>query len=69
MNSIPVILEDARLNWVGYAPDLPGCIVTGRTMEETLVRLREAIQLHLELMREDGDDMPSAFSGEFTLDV
>ena len=69
MNSVPVILEDATTNWAGYAPDLPGCIATGKTIEETVVRLKEAMRLHLELMREDGDEIPEVFASAFTLDI
>ncbi len=69
MKSIPVILENASTNWGGYAPDLPGCIATGETIEETLVRLKEAIHLHLELMIEEGEEIPEVLASEFSLDV
>ncbi len=69
MKTVPVILEDASTNWSAYAPDLPGCIATGRTIEETLVQLKEAIQFHLEGMRQDGDEIPEIFASEFSLDV
>ena len=43
-----VIFEHAKTNWAAYVPDLPGCMTTGRTLEETKSNIREAIQGHLE---------------------
>ena len=54
-----VIFEgDAATGYSAYAPDLPGCIATGRTLEETRIRMRGAIEFHLRGMREDGDPIP-----------
>lgn len=53
-----VIIEPAGINFSAYVPDLPGCITTGATREETLANMREAIELHLEGMREDGEPIP-----------
>ncbi|HEU5199430.1 MAG TPA: type II toxin-antitoxin system HicB family antitoxin [Ktedonobacterales bacterium] len=41
-----------------YVPDLPGCIATGKTLEEVKQRIREAIEFHLDGMREDGLPVP-----------
>ncbi len=41
-----------------HIPDLPGCIATGRTLELTKRRMREAVALHLRGMREDGEPIP-----------
>ncbi len=49
-----IVIEKAATNFAGYVPDLPGCIATGDTVEETESLLREAIVMHLEGMREDG---------------
>lgn len=43
----PVIIEKANGNYSAYCPDLPGCIATGKTVEETLTQIKEAIQFHL----------------------
>jgi predicted RNase H-like HicB family nuclease len=59
MSEYLVILERAPHNWAAYSPDLPGCIATGRTREQTMTRLREAIQLHIEGLREDGLPIPA----------
>jgi predicted RNase H-like HicB family nuclease len=59
-----VILEQADNNYSAYAPDVPGCISTGKTIEETLSNYREALQLHLEVSAEDGEVFPSPYSVE-----
>lgn len=53
-----VIYEDAGPNYSAYVPDLPGCVSTGATKEEIACNIREAINLHLEGMREDGEPFP-----------
>ena len=53
-----VILEQADSNWAAYVPDLPGCITTGKTIEETERNMREAIQGHLQTLREFGEPVP-----------
>ena len=58
MRKWTVVLEKAEHNYSAYVPDLPGCIATGATIEETKRYLREAIDLHLEMMRADGDEIP-----------
>ena len=57
-----VIFEQAQSNWAAYVPDLPGCVTTGRTLEETQRNIREAIQGHLETLREFGDPIPEPAS-------
>lgn len=61
-----VIFERAQSNWAAYVPDLPGCMTTGRTLEETKRNIREAIQGHLETLRQFGDPIPepSSLAGE-----
>jgi predicted RNase H-like HicB family nuclease len=53
-----VIIEWADTNYSAYVPDLPGCISTGRTVEEVIRNIQEALALHLEGMRADGDPIP-----------
>ena len=57
-----VIFEQAESNWAAYVPDLPGCITTGRTLEETERNIREAIEGHLQTLREFGDPAPAPVS-------
>ena len=54
-----VIFEQAECNWAAYVPDLPGCITTGRTLEEAELNIREAIEGHLKTLREFGDPVPA----------
>ena len=53
-----IVIENAGSNYSAYVPDLPGCIATGATVDEAKDRIRKAIVLHLEGMREDGDPIP-----------
>jgi predicted RNase H-like HicB family nuclease len=50
--------EQPAGNYSAYAPDLPGCVATGDTREETEQLMREAIELHLEDLRAKGDAVP-----------
>ncbi|MGA2066571.1 MAG: type II toxin-antitoxin system HicB family antitoxin [Thermoguttaceae bacterium] len=62
MKRYVIVIEKAATNYGGYVPDLPGCIATGATVEETEQLLREAIALHIEGMREDGLPIPEPSS-------
>ena len=53
-----VVIEWGEHNYSAYVPDLPGCIATGKTVEEVTQLIREAIAIHLEGLREDGDPIP-----------
>ena len=64
-----VVIEWAGTNYSAYVPDLPGCISTGQTVEETERNLREAIELHLEGMQEDGDPIPEPTTIATTITV
>ena len=57
-NRYVVVLEDAGPNFSAYVPDLPGCVSTGKTLEETVAHIREALSLHLDSMRRDGEVIP-----------
>src|SRR3954447_21776699 len=62
MKRYAIVIEKADANYAAYVPDLPGCIATGATAEETERLLREAIELHIEGMREDGLPIPEPSS-------
>ena len=53
-----IVIEKAENNFSAYVPDLPGCVATGATVEETESQIREAIEFHLDGMREDGIAIP-----------
>jgi predicted RNase H-like HicB family nuclease len=57
-----VISEQAAGNWAAYVPDLPGCISTGATLEETERNIREAIEGHLRTLAEFGEAVPQPTS-------
>ena len=53
-----VVIEKAGENYSAYVPDLPGCISTGETVAQAEQNIREAIEFHIEGMREDGVPVP-----------
>lgn len=57
-----VVIEKAENNYSAYVPDLPGCVATGATVEETESQIREAIEFHLAGLRQDGAPIPEAAS-------
>ena len=57
-----MIIEQGERNYSAYLPDLPGCIATGKTIEEPKQRMSGAIELHLRGMREDGLPIPEPTS-------
>jgi predicted RNase H-like HicB family nuclease len=62
MHKFLIVIENAGANFSAYSPDLPGCIATGATREETERNMLEAIQLHIEGMREDNLPIPESSS-------
>ena len=54
-----VVYEQAPNNWAAYVPDLPGCIAAADTRAEAEQLIREAIPLHVELLRRHGDPVPT----------
>lgn len=55
-----VVIEKAEGNYSAYVPDLPGCVATGATIEETECSIQEAIEFHLEGLRLEGLSIPEA---------
>jgi predicted RNase H-like HicB family nuclease len=55
-----VVYEKSSTGWAAYVPDLPGVITTGKTKEETQQLIREAIEFHLEGLREDDLPIPES---------
>ena len=56
MSRYLIIIEKVNANFSGYSPDLPGCIATGMTQEEVARNMHDAIEMHLQGLRED--DLP-----------
>jgi predicted RNase H-like HicB family nuclease len=57
-----VVVERAADNYSAYCPDLPGCAATGASVEDTLARMHQAIELHLTGLREDRLPIPKPVS-------
>lgn len=69
MHRYLVVMEPAGGNYSAYVPDLPGCAATGDTRAETAINIREAIKLHLEGLKQDGDPVPEGRSTADYVDV
>ena len=64
-----VIIEDGKNNYSTYVPDLPGCVSTGKTVEEAKKNIQEAIEFHIKGMKEDGESIPVPVSISETVEV
>lgn len=64
-----VVFERSRTGYSAYLPDLPGCAATGRTRRAVMKNMREAIEFHLEGLREDGFRRPRPQSYSTYVDV
>lgn len=54
-----IVVEKAGNNYSAYAPDLPGCIATGNTVEKAEQEICEAVKFHIDGLREDGLPVPA----------
>jgi predicted RNase H-like HicB family nuclease len=57
-----IVIETTESNFSAYVPDLPGCVATGNSVEEAEKSIREAIEFHLDGLREDNLPIPAASS-------
>jgi predicted RNase H-like HicB family nuclease len=57
-----IVIEKGERNYSAYVPDLPGCVSVGDTLDEVKAEIREAIEFHLEGMRDDGSPIPEPSS-------
>ena len=62
MHRFLVVIEKADENYSAYSPDLPGCVATGATREDAEQNIHEAIELHLQGLKEDGLSIPQSTS-------
>jgi predicted RNase H-like HicB family nuclease len=53
-----VVYEHGKRNFSGFAPDVPGCISTGKTLTEMRRMMREALESHLQFLADEGDPLP-----------
>ncbi len=64
-----VIIEKGPTSYGAYVPDLPGCVAAGDTREEVVRLIQEAIEFHINGLREDGQPVPSPSSSIEFIDV
>ena len=53
-----IVIEKAKRNYSAYSPDLPGCVATGTTKEETGKNMHKAIEMHIQGLLEDNLPIP-----------
>ena len=58
MSEYLVVIENSEGSYSAYSPDLPGCVAAGESVEEVRSLMREAIQMHIESLREHGEPVP-----------
>jgi predicted RNase H-like HicB family nuclease len=64
-----VVIEKGEANYAAYVPDLPGCVATGATIQETEREIQQAIRFHLDGLRADGLPIPEPSSRVEYVDV
>jgi predicted RNase H-like HicB family nuclease len=64
-----VVIEHEGDSWGAYVPDLPGCVAAGESEQEVRALIREAIELHIEGLREAGEAVPPPASIAATVEV
>lgn len=64
-----VVLERGPTSWGAHVPDLPGCIAVGETREEVLQLIREAIDFHIEGLKDQGESVPPPSSESALVEV
>jgi predicted RNase H-like HicB family nuclease len=69
MHRFLVVVEKAGANYSAFAPDLPGCIATGDTIDETRRNMQEAIELHLRGLKEDNLPIPDSMAFAEVMEV
>ena len=69
LSTYAVVRDDAGPNFSASVPDLPGCVAAGISIEEVAANIHDAIALHIELMNEQGEDVPVPSSRFVLVDV
>jgi predicted RNase H-like HicB family nuclease len=64
-----VVVEKGSTSYGAHVPDLPGCIAAGETREEVLTLIREAIEFHLEGLKQGGQPIPASVSTSEVVEV
>lgn len=69
MHKYTIIIEKVEDNYSAYCPDLPGCIATGATVEETTQRMKEAIEFHIEGLERENMPIPEPSTTAVSIEV
>jgi predicted RNase H-like HicB family nuclease len=69
MRKYTIIIEKVEDNYSAYCPDLPGCIATGATVEETTQRMKEAIEFHIEGLEREKMPIPEPSTAAVSIEV
>ena len=64
-----VVIEKGETSYGAYVPDLPGCIAAGETKEEVIKLIHEAIEFHIEGLKENGEPIPNPSSSIEIIEV
>ena len=64
-----IVIEPTNTGFSAYSPDLPGCVSTGATRHECESNMREAIEFHLDGLREEGEAVPQPATSAAFVDV
>ena len=62
MKKYLVVFEKTENNYSAYIPDVPGCVATGKTIEQTKRNISEALKMHFEGLKEDGIQAPQSIT-------
>jgi predicted RNase H-like HicB family nuclease len=69
MTKYTIIIEKGEGNYSAYCPDLPGVVAAGETEEETVVLMKDAIEFHLEGLKEDRMPIPEPTISTRSLEI
>ena len=64
-----IVIEKSKTGYSAYSPDLPGCVSTGNTIEETEQNMREAIAFHLDGLKDEGYEIPKPTSRSSYIEI
>lgn len=64
-----VVVEEGPTSFGAYVPDLPGCLAVGESRDEVLEAIHDAIELHLEGLKENGEPIPAPSSSGEVVEV
>ena len=64
-----VVVEEGPTSFGAYVPDLPGCVAVGESQREVLALIQEAIEFHLEGLKEEGQSIPAPHSSSAIIEV